>query len=149
MPPNLLNYWKAEFVNDLSGEVIDLAVDAFSRVPSPISSILFFPIRGAASRVAPGATAFPHRKGYSVGFYALWNEAADNDGNIAWVRKAWQAMQPLAAGAVYVNELGDDEGADRVRMAYGSNYERLQQVKARYDPENLFCLNANITPAPA
>jgi FAD/FMN-containing dehydrogenase len=149
MPPNMLNYWKAEFVRDLSDDLISVAVDAFSRVPSPISSTLFFPIRGQASRVPPDATAFPHRNGYHMGIYALWNDAATNATNIAWVRDMWKAVQPFTAGGVYVNELGEDEGAERVALAYGGNYERLARIKARYDPQNLFCLNANIAPVTA
>jgi FAD/FMN-containing dehydrogenase len=146
MPPNVLNYWKAEFLHDVSDELIDVAVEAFSRVPSPMSSILFFPIRGAASRVAPDATAFPHRRGYHLGIYSLWTDRAQNDPNVAWVRQTWNAVQPFVAGGVYVNELGEDEGLDRVRMAYGHNYDRLQRIKAKYDPDNLFSLNANIAP---
>jgi FAD/FMN-containing dehydrogenase len=147
MPPNLLNYWKAEFLQDITDDVIRIAVDAFERAPSPLSSILLFPIRGQASRVAPDATAFPHRRGYHLGIYSLWDDANRNDANIAWVRETWRAMQPVATGGVYVNELGDDEGVDRVQVAYGLNYARLQRVKASYDPENVFALNANIAPA--
>jgi FAD/FMN-containing dehydrogenase len=149
MPPNLLNYWKAEFVREVSDDVIRVAVDAFTRVPSPISSILLFPIRGAASRVAPDATAFPHRSGYHMGIYSLWDDKTLNAPNIAWVRETWTAVQPFIAGGVYVNELGEDEGSDRVLLAYGGNYERLARIKARYDPHNLFCLNANIAPVAA
>ena len=147
MPPNLLNYWKAEFLDEITPEVIAIAVDAFSRVPSPISSMLFFPIHGAASAVAPDATAFPHRSGYHTGIYSLWNDAAANAPNIAWVRDTWERIQPHISGGVYVNELGDDDGAERVALAYGDNLERLARIKARYDPDNLFCLNANIAPA--
>lgn len=149
MPPNLLNYWKAEFLNDLSAGVIDVATDAFSRVPSPLSSMLFFPIRGAASRVAPDATAFPHRRGYHAGIYSLWNDRTQDAPNKAWVRETWARMKPLATGAVYVNELGEDDGADRVSGAYGVNYERLARIKGKYDPDNVFCLNANILPVAA
>jgi FAD/FMN-containing dehydrogenase len=150
MPPNLLNYWKAEFVKEISAEVIAVAVDAFSRVPSPISSMLFFPIRGAAARVHPTATAFPHRNGdYHLGIYSLWNDRAHDAANITWVRDTWARMQPHVAGGVYVNELGEDEGGDRVAVAYGPNYERLARIKAKYDPENVFCLNANIVPVAA
>jgi len=149
MPPNMLNYWKAEFVREISEPVIQLTVDAHSRVPSPNSSILFFPIRGAASRVAPTATAFPHRGGYHVGFYSMWHDLAQKTQNIEWVRELWRGIQPHMMGGVYVNELGEDEGADRVASAYGANYERLAAVKAKYDPHNLFCLNANIVPAAA
>jgi FAD/FMN-containing dehydrogenase len=147
MPPNLLNYWKAEFVQEVSDDVIGVVVDAYSRVPSPISSILMFPIRGAASAVAPDATAFPHRGGYHLGIYSLWNDQTQNPPNIAWVRETWTALKPFIAGGVYVNELGDDDGSDRVMAAYGKNYERLARVKLKYDPENVFCLNANIAPA--
>ena len=147
MPPNLLNYWKAEFVRELSDELIETTVDAYSRSVSPLSSILFFPIHGAAAKVAPDATAYPHRTGVHLGIYALWNDRADNDANIAWVRQTWQSIQPHIPGGVYVNELGDDEGDDRVLQAYGRNYKRLAQIKAKYDPRNLFCLNANIRPA--
>ncbi len=146
MPPNVLNYWKAEFLRRVSDDAIDVTVDAFSRVASPMSSILFFPIRGAASRVPTDATAFPHRDGYHLGIYSLWTDRAQNDANVAWVRETWTAVQPFVAGAVYVNELGEDDGADRVRMAYGLNYDRLQRIKAKYDPDNLFCFNANIAP---
>jgi len=149
MPPNLLNYWKAEFVSEISDDVIAVAVDAYSRVPSPISSMLFFPIRGAASRVQPTATAFPHRSGYHLGIYSLWNDRAQNAPNIEWVRETWTRMQPHVSGGVYVNELGEDDGADRVAVAYGPNYERLARIKTKYDPENLFCLNANILPMAA
>ena len=146
MPPNLLNYWKAEFLREVSDEVIAIAVDAFSRVPSPISSMLFFPIRGAASRVPADATAYPHRSGYHMGIYSLWNDHAADVPNIAWVRDTWTRIQPHIAGGVYVNELGEDDGADRTASAYAGNYARLVRIKQQYDPHNLFCLNANIRP---
>jgi FAD/FMN-containing dehydrogenase len=147
MPPNLLNYWKAEFVQELSAEVVRTAVAAHDRVPSPLSSMLFFPIRGAASRVAPGATAFPHRSGYHMGIYSLWDDKDKSEPNVAWVKQTWAAIQPFISGGVYVNELGEDEGVDRVMLAYGTNYERLVRIKQQYDPDNVFCMNANIAPA--
>jgi FAD/FMN-containing dehydrogenase len=148
MPPHMLNYWKAEFLDGLSREVVDLAVDAFEDVRSPMSSMLFFPIRGAASLVPPDATAFPHRRGYHLGIYSVWNDPAQNAPNIAWVRETWSRLKPHAAGGVYVNELGEDDD-DRIAAAYGANYARLARIKAKYDPNNLFCLNANILPIAA
>ena len=147
MPPNVLNYWKADFVPELSPKLAQTAVDAYSRVPSPMSSILFFPIHGAASRVPVEATAYPHRRGVHMGIYSLWRDLSQREPNVAWVRATWEAIQPFVPGGVYVNELGDDEGDDRVKQAYGSNYDRLAQLKAKYDPQNLFHLNANIKPA--
>jgi FAD/FMN-containing dehydrogenase len=146
MPPNVLNYWKADFISTVTDDVISTAVGAFAEVPSPLSSILFFPIHGAASRVSPDATAYPHRKGIHMGLYALWRDPAANDANITWVRRTWSAIQPYVPGGVYVNELGEDEGDDRVRLAYAANYDRLAGIKAKYDPQNVFCLNANIQP---
>ncbi len=81
-----------------------------------------------------------------MGLYSLWNDPSQNDPNIAWVREVWDAIQPFVPGGVYVNELGDDEGDDRVQQAYSANYGRLAKIKATYDPQNLFHLNANIKP---
>jgi hypothetical protein len=147
MPPNLLNYWKADFIAEVGDGVIRTAVEAYSRVPSPVSSILFFPIHGAAARVPVGATAFPHRSGIHMGIYSLWTDPEQNQPNTDWVRETWKNIQPFARGGVYVNELGEDEGDDRVQQAYAGNFTRLSAIKAKYDPGNLFRLNANIRPA--
>jgi FAD/FMN-containing dehydrogenase len=149
MPPNLFNYWKAEFVPRVSDGFLDTAVDAFAKAPSPMSTFLLFPIHGAATRVPVGATAYPHRSGIHTGIYSLWTDRAQDAVNIQWVRDTWQAIQPFARGGVYVNELGDDEGGERVQQAYGTNHQRLSEIKAKYDPDNLFHLNANIKPAVA
>jgi FAD/FMN-containing dehydrogenase len=68
---------------------------------------------------------------------------------VQWVRDTWKRIQPFASGGLYVNEIGGDDGQDRVRQAYGPNFSRLAAIKAKYDPENLFRLNANIQPAAA
>jgi FAD/FMN-containing dehydrogenase len=147
MPPGLRNYWKADFITEVSDGVVREAVDAFSRVPSALSNILFFPIHGAASRVPPDRTAYPHRSGLHMGIYSLWADPAKDAENVQWVRDTWKRIQPFVAGGVYVNELGEDEGDDRVSQAYVGNFGRLAAIKAKYDPDNLFCLNANIKPA--
>jgi FAD/FMN-containing dehydrogenase len=147
MPPNLRNYWKAEFVDEITGAFVDTWVDAYADVVSPMSMLLLFPIHGAASRVARDATAFLHRGGIHVGIYALWESAESDDPNVAWVRGTWERIKPFAAGGLYVNEIGADEGRDRLQQAYGANLARLSAIKATYDPTNLFRLNANIEPA--
>ena len=147
MPPGLRNYWKADFITEVSDGLVREAVDAFSRVPSALSNILFFPIHGAASRVPPDRTAYPHRSGLHMGIYSLWTDSAKDAENVQWVRDTWKRIQPFVAGGVYVNELGEDEGDDRVSQAYVGNFGRLAAIKAKYDPDNLFCLNANIKPA--
>ena len=147
MPSGFFNYHKADFVKNVSDGLIDAMVDGFSRVPSPQSSALLFPIHGAASRVSPEATAFPHRKGLHVGVYSLWTNPAENQTHIGWVRQTLDQLQPFVEGVVYVNELGEEDMNTRVREAYGANYARLAALKAKYDPTNVFQLNANIKPA--
>jgi FAD/FMN-containing dehydrogenase len=145
-PPGLRNYWKAEFIDTLTDTFIDAWVDGYASVPSPMSFQLLFPIHGAAARVAPDATAYPHRRGVHMGVYGQWKPGEADEPNVAWVRNTWQRARPFAAGGLYVNEIGADEGGDRVRQAYGANYSRLARIKAEYDPRNLFKLNANIQP---
>jgi FAD/FMN-containing dehydrogenase len=147
-PPHILNYWKADFITELSDGLISAAVDHYARTPSARSAMLWFPFSGAVSRVASDATAYPHRGGIHMGVYSLWTDPAEFKVNVNWARQGWELMRPVAAGGVYVNELGLDESDDRIRSAYGSNYRRLGQLKAKYDPTNLFRLNANIPPAP-
>jgi FAD/FMN-containing dehydrogenase len=146
-PPGLRNYWKAEFVERLTDDLIDTWVDAYSRVPSPTSFQLLFPIHGAAAKVSPDATAFRHRGGIHIGIYGQWKPAEPDESNMAWVRDTWTRIKPFAGGGLYVNEITADEGNDRVRQAYGASYARLATAKAKYDPTNLFCVNANIEPA--
>jgi FAD/FMN-containing dehydrogenase len=147
MPPAMRNYWKAEFLNELTGEFIDTWVDAYAHAVSPMSTLLLFPIHGAAARVAPDATAFPHRGGLHLGIYGLWKPGEPDEPNVAWVRSTWERIRPFAGGGLYVNEIGTDDGRDRVQQAYTVNYPRLATIKAKYDPTNLFRLNANIEPA--
>jgi len=145
-PPYILNYWKADCINELSDGLISAVVDHYARTPSARSAMLWFPFSGAVSRVASDATAYPHRTGIHMGVYSLWTDPAESTPNVNWARQGWELMRPVAAGGVYVNELGLDESDDRIRSAYGSNFRRLSQLKAKYDPENLFRLNANIPP---
>jgi FAD/FMN-containing dehydrogenase len=146
-PPGLRNYWKADFIRELSDAYLDAAVSHYASAPSPRSAMLWFPMGGLVTRVAPDATAYPHRTGIHSGIYSLWNDPAEDKPNIAWARDGFTLMKPVSAGGVYVNELGLDESDDRVRGAYGINYARLARIKAKYDPDNLFRLNANIAPA--
>lgn len=97
-------------------------------------------------RVAPEATAFHRRDaGFVYNLLGLWKDPAETDVHTAWAKDAFDAVRPVSLGGAYVNFLGDD-GQERVRAAYGPNYERLADLKRRYDPANLFRLNQNITP---
>jgi FAD/FMN-containing dehydrogenase len=114
-----------------------------------MGQLLIEHVHGAVTRVAVGDTAFPHRaKGYNFLVLGEWIDPALTERCIAWARKSYARMEPFMASGRYVNYLGDDETGDPVAAAYGSNYRRLQQIKAKYDPENFFRMNQNIRPLP-
>jgi FAD/FMN-containing dehydrogenase len=139
-------YWKSHFLPGLSDMAIDTLLNRFAQVPSPMSVVGLQQADGAISRVPGDATAFANR---NVAFdcipIAIWEDSTQDAANIAWSRSVWEAMRPFSTGGVYVNNLGD-EGDERIRAAYGRNWQRLARVKATYDPGNLFRLNQNIPP---
>jgi FAD/FMN-containing dehydrogenase len=146
-PRGARNYWRSAFLKELNDEVLGVLVDAFERVPSPMTSILIEHFHGAVTRVDPTATAYPHREpGYNFAITGEWLDPADDDANIEWIRATFDAVAPYTANAVYMNYLGDDEG-ERVRAAYGPNWDRLVTLKRRWDPDNVFHLNQNIAPS--
>ena len=104
-------------------------------------------LHGAVTRVGVTDTAFPHRSpGYNLIVLKEWMEEKDNNACIAWARDSYSAMQPFMGSGRYVNYLGDDESGDSVAAAYGPNYRRLQELKAKYDPQSFFHVNQNIRP---
>src|SRR6266702_3274005 len=141
------NYWKVDFLQGLTEEAIDTIVTHAATKTSPMTAVALFPINGVASRVGQSETAFPHRKHHHQLFIvSQWQDAAESDKHIHWTREFWQATHRFAGVGVYVNELGLDDGEDRVRSAYGANYDRLVALKNTYDPTNFFRLNPNIRP---
>lgn len=146
-PKGALNYWKSSFLARLSDEAIDTMTECFARCPTPMGQLLLEHFHGAATRVAVADTAFPHRvDGYNFLVLSEWMEPAHTDRCIAWARETYAAMEPFAAPGRYVNYLGDDETGDPVAAAYGPNYRRLQELKTKYDPNNVFHMNQNIRP---
>jgi FAD/FMN-containing dehydrogenase len=146
-PKGALNYWKSGFLPELSDDAVDVLVDAFERVPSTMTGIFLDHLHGAATRVAPDATAFPHRQeAFSVLILGQWADRSDTDANISWVQETFELLQPHLSDARYTNFLAaDDTGV--VRQGYGRNYARLAQIKRTYDPDNVFHLNHNIEPS--
>jgi FAD/FMN-containing dehydrogenase len=141
------NYWKSSFLRALDDEAI-AAVDAHARqITSPYSLCLIEHVHGAPTRRPVDATAFGVRdEHFHFVAIASWDPVDDPVRHIQWARVFWNAMQAWSANRVYVNILGADEG-DRVAEAYGPNYTRLAQVKAKFDPLNVFRINQNIAPA--
>jgi FAD/FMN-containing dehydrogenase len=145
--PGQRTYLKAGFVPALSPELIDVLCGQGARVRSPLSQIEVLSLGGAIARVAPGATAFPHRDArWLINIPAMWRAPGDTEAEIAWVRTTSTALEPHTTGGTYVNFMSDDEDG-RTAGAYGATYERLRAVKRAYDPDNVFRLNQNIPPA--
>jgi FAD/FMN-containing dehydrogenase len=145
-PAGSLNYWLSSFTRGLPDELIEIAVERFASVPSPMSAILLEHFHGAVTRVGVTETAVPHREqGWNLVIPSVWTDPTDTEANIAWSRATFAAMRPYFKTGRWLNYLGDDQAEDAIRAAYGRNYDRLREVKRRYDPDNVFHLNHNIT----
>lgn len=147
LPRGARNYWKSNFLSALTDSAIDTLVDAFAACPSTMGQVLLEHFHGATSRVAVDATAFPHRAdGYNLLILSQWADRFADEACIDWARDSYAAMAPYYGSGRYANYLDADEPGDPAAAAYGPNYRRLQQVKAKYDPGNFFRQNLNITP---
>ncbi|WP_336857674.1 FAD-binding oxidoreductase [Sinomonas albida] len=145
--PGLQGYWKADFLRTLSDDALRVAVEYAPGIPTPHSANHFYPIDGAVQRVAPEATAFAHRDvGFSPAIAGQWPDASENESNIAWVRSYWSALHEYSEPGGYLN-FQDADDLPRIEATLGSNYARLAEVKAKYDPDNFFHVNQNIKPA--
>jgi FAD/FMN-containing dehydrogenase len=146
-PAGLQWYWKADFFTDLSDKVIDLHMKYSAQLPTMHSTMHLYPINGAVHHVGAGDTAFNFRDAnFSEVIVGVDPDPSNNDRMIQWARDYWMALHPYSAGGGYINMMMD-EGEDNVKAAYGDNFARLSQVKATYDPSNLFHVNQNIKPA--
>ncbi len=147
-PFGLQNYWKSDFLKGLTDDAIDTVVAQMAAVTSPLSAVVLEQFGGAYRRVGAEETAFAHRDWeYNMLIVSRWTDPAEADRHTGWARDVWRAVQPFASGGVYVNYLeAGQEGAARVRSAYGPVYARLVTLKNQYDPTNFFRLNQNIAP---
>ncbi|MBM7455659.1 FAD/FMN-containing dehydrogenase [Oceanisphaera litoralis] len=146
LTPGARNYWKSHNFTVLKDDALDIMIDYTHRLPGPQCEIFIGMIGGAANRVAPGAMAYGHRDArFVLNVHARWDDIAQDKTCIAWAREFFKASAPYASAGVYINFMTEEEG-DRVKAAYGPNYERLVQLKRQYDPDNLFHLNQNIRP---
>jgi hypothetical protein len=144
-------YWKSEFLSPLSKTTVDTVITHAEKMTSPFSQVVIFQMGGASSRVQENDTAASQRNAaYVLNIGASWQEPdlpeVHADNHMEWARAFWSASRSFSSGGVYVNFLSQDEGEDRVRSAYGTNYERLVALKNKYDPTNLFRMNQNIKP---
>ncbi|MEU0091859.1 FAD-binding oxidoreductase [Kribbella sp. NPDC006257] len=146
VPAGLQHYWKANFVTELTDDAIQAHLEHAPKLPSVNSTVHIYPINGACHRVAADATAFAYRDAnFATVIAGMWPDPAENEANTEWVRNYYDAVAPHSESGGYVNFMaGDDQG--RVADNYKGNYERLVDVKRKYDPGNLFHLNQNIAP---
>ena len=146
----VLAYWKSLYLDDLPDRAIEIMADRAENRSSRSTMVFVQHLGGAVRRVRQDETAFPTRDAaFVMNFMGDWRDPRETPHHIAWVREAWNRLAPHSTGAVYLNYVGQEEkDADAlVRSAFGSNYDRLAQIKRRYDPTNLFRFNQNIKPA--
>jgi len=148
-PRGALNYWKSRFLSELSDGAIDTMASQFATCPSPMTAMIVEHFHGEVCRVPADATAVPHREpGYNLVITGIWTDPATTDANIAWVRETYDAMEPFAVDRRWLNYLPAEEADDAgLRAAFGPGVERLVELKRKYDPDNVFRLNANIRPS--
>lgn len=148
-PKGWLYYWKSLYLAGMEDDAIAAMIEYGWNRPTPMSMIALWHLEGgAASRVDAGATAFGRRDHpYLLSFDTTWTDPADTERSIAWTRDAWSDAQQYSSGGLYLNFAGFGEEKEAlVRASYGSNYERLSALKAKYDPGNLFRMNSNVRP---
>ncbi|WP_368411892.1 FAD-binding oxidoreductase [Haladaptatus halobius] len=145
LTPGARNYWKSHNYTELTDKTLDTIVEYIERLPTPQSEILIHQVGGAINDVASDATAYPHRDAeFIVTPSARWEDPTKDDECIAWVRECHDALANDATGGTYVNFEGEREGQEQ--NAYGENYDRLVELKNKYDPMNLFQMNQNVKP---
>jgi FAD/FMN-containing dehydrogenase len=143
-PKGLQQYWKADFMNELSDEAIAQHVKYGSEIPPMLSTVHLYPINGAAHRVGKNDTPWNYRDAiWAQAIVGVDQDPVNNEKIISWTKEYWDALHSYSAGGSYVNFMME-EGEDLVKATYGDNYERLVKIKNKYDPENFFRVNQNI-----
>jgi FAD/FMN-containing dehydrogenase len=144
LTPGARNYWKSHNFTTLADGALDTVVRFAQRLPSAQCEIFIAHVAGAANRVDPAAMAYGHRDArFVMNVHGRWDRPAEDRAGIGWAREFFEAARPFASGGAYTNFMTADE-TDRVRSAYGANYDRLAAIKRRYDPDNVFRHNQNI-----
>jgi len=144
--PGSRNYWKSTYLTGLTDEAIDTIFAQSKGMTIPGSAILIEHCSGATRHRKPGENAFGQRGwDYLAAVMPLWTNPADDAAQTAWAKSATDALKPYSAGGTYLNYIGADEDAT-VKASFGSSFERLRDLKRKYDPKNFFSLNANVAP---
>ena len=147
-PSGLHYYWKSEYLSEIIDEAIETCIKYAAKITSPNTRVNLFHLGGAVRDYDENAMAASHRDAeFVLAINNGWKNPQDSDAQMRWTVDFWTAMRPLASGGVYVNFLSNDDGQDRVKAAYGAEkYDRLVQLKNKYDPANRFRMNQNVVP---
>lgn len=141
-------YWKSEYLPEVKAELCEGFIAHAKKIPSPHSSMILFQIGGALNGLPEDHSPVANRDArYVLNIGGAWDQAADDEANIAWARNAWNDLKTFSTGGTYINFLTQDEGPERIEAAIGKSLDRLAEVKAKWDPENVFRTNRNIEPA--
>jgi hypothetical protein len=138
-------YWKSEFLPGLTDGFADSVIDYFEKITSPLSIIAIAYMNRNQNIILETAAAHLGAP-FIININTGWENTDESQKHIKWTRDFWNAIRPHSSGGVYVNFLSQDEGEDRVKAAYGTNYEKLALLKNKYDPTNFFRVNQNIKP---
>ena len=145
-PPGRHDYWKADYANEVTDEMIDVHLEYGPQMPNPSSVMHIYSVNGAIHDVGNSDTAYNYRDAtFCHVILTTDDDPARMPAHVELTRSYWEALRPYSAGGAYVNFMMD-EGADRVQATYRDNYPRLQEIKAKYDPNNTFRINQNIRP---
>ena len=146
-PPGLQWYWRADFFNELNADISGKHLEFGSKIPTPLSQMHLYPVSGAAGRVKKDATPWAYRDAKYAGVIVGVDPDPSNATKITkWCKDYWEALHPFSSGGAYLNFIMN-EGQDRIKASYKHNYDRLTEIKGKYDPENFFRINQNILPS--
>jgi FAD/FMN-containing dehydrogenase len=142
-------YWKSEYLPRIEPALCERVIDHAAKIRSPHSAVILFQMEGALNQLDQAHSPAGNRDAhFLLNITGAWERPDDDAANIEWVRQAWNDMRQFSTGGTYINFLTEDDGADRTEAALGGAVHRLAQIKARWDPENVFRTNRNITPSP-
>jgi FAD/FMN-containing dehydrogenase len=141
-------YWKSEYLPRIEPVLCEKVIEHAAKIRSPYSAVILFQIEGALNRLAPDHSPVGNRDArYVLNIAGSWEGAEEDRTNIDWAREAWKDMKPFSTGGTYLNFLSEGEGPERTEAALGKGLRRLADIKAKWDPENVFRTNRNIKPA--
>ena len=140
-------YWKSEYLSRIEPALCEKVMQHAAKIRSPHSAVILFQLGGALNRLEPGHSPAGNRDArYVLNVAGAWEQVGDDEANMEWARTAWSDMRSFSTGGTYVNFLTADEGPERTQAALGNGLARLAEIKAKWDPRNVFRTNRNIAP---